>query len=623
MSADADKIGELVPLMKAHFLGDSKGQQSNILPESEKAKTVFEKIGALPPPYDPQVLSVIYENSSALRPNVDAYITNIDSYGHHYKPVIDLDVPEADETIANAIRTERAFGGDTLIKAEDGEDVDISKEVTEPTSGDVSKRKERIRKAIRKEAADLKMFFSQCTVAMPFDGPEGLRGLTRMDVEVTGNGYWEVLRGSDGKKIVAFNRLPSNTTRYMPLNPEPVKVSVRRHVSELSFTRTDINKQFRTFVQTSEDGSRSVFFKEFGDPRTVSARTGRFYASEELMRAQDDEKDAPVATEVIAFKISSPRSPYGIPRWVGVLLSVMGNRQAEEANFLWFENRSIPPMAVLVSGGRLNEDTIKRLEDYISTEIRGKHNIHKILILEAEAAASGVGYPAQGEPDAGRMRIQLVPLSQQTDAIFQSYDERNADKVGQAFRLPRLLRGDVRDFNRSTAEASVDFAEIQVFGPIRQQFDWLMNQLILPELGIKYHTFESNAPTVRDPKALAEIITMLVTANVLTPGEARDFAELVFNKPLPQVDADWTTQPISVTVAGRKEEFEAAGGMSADGAGKTQQSLGVSNKSERIAKILEKVHAELLKQQREEFRAEEGADVVKVPAHVFYEWFAQ
>jgi capsid portal protein len=328
-----------------------------------------------------------------------------------------------------------------------------------------------------------------------------------------------------------------------------------------------------------------------------------------------------------------------VPRWVGTLLAVLGTRQAEEVNFLYFENRSIPPLAITVSGGRLNEDTVKRLEDYITNHIKGKRNSHKILILEAETAAPGAGYGGGNEPDSGRMKIQITPLTsaQQQDALFQAYDERNADKVGQAFRLPRLLRGDVRDFNRSTAEASVDFAEVQVFGPIRQQFDWMMNTLILPVLGIKYHVFESNAPTIRDPAALAEMITKLATANVLTPEEARDLAAWVFNRPLLKIDAAWTKQPVALTLAGRpveddlhtpgvnegsrygsREEFDAAGGMSAPGAGKTQEALGEGGANKAIS-ALKKIHQYMIEEERKEF-AEMEKETIKVPSDLFYSW---
>jgi capsid portal protein len=37
-----------------------------------------------------------------LRPNVDAYTTNIDGFGHRFEPVIDLDAEDADKLVAQA-----------------------------------------------------------------------------------------------------------------------------------------------------------------------------------------------------------------------------------------------------------------------------------------------------------------------------------------------------------------------------------------------------------------------------------------------------------------------------------------------------------------------------------------
>jgi PBSX family phage portal protein len=191
----------------------------------------------------------------------------------------------------------------------------------------------------------------------------------------------------------------------------------------------------------------------------VSKRSGEIFKDiGALLRTRPD--DAP-ATELLHFAIHSPRSPYGVPRWVGTLLSVLGSRQMEEVNFLYFENKSVPPLALLVSGGRLSEPSIPRIERFIEENLKGKTNFHKILILEAEGG-SGTGEHA-------RAKIELRPLTdaQQQDALFQIYDERNIDKVGSAFRLPRLLRGDSRDFNRSVEDAQLRFAEDQVFQPER------------------------------------------------------------------------------------------------------------------------------------------------------------
>ena len=90
-----------------------------------------------------------------------------------------------------------------------------------------------------------------------------------------------------------------------------------------------------------------VYFKSFGDPRVISRSTGRVFSDIAALKAAKPD-DGP-ATELLHFAIHSPRSPYGVPRWVGTLLCVLGSRQMEEVNFLYFENKSVPPMALLLS----------------------------------------------------------------------------------------------------------------------------------------------------------------------------------------------------------------------------------------------------------------------------------
>jgi hypothetical protein len=256
-----------------------------------------------------------------------------------------------------------------------------------------------------------------------------------------------------------------------------------------------------------------------------------------------------IATEVLHFRVYSSTTPYGIPRWIGNLLNVLGSRSADEVNFLYFDNKGVPPLALLVSGGRVSEDSVEKLRDFIDNELKGKRNFHKILVIEAE--------PTQGDtPDGlatGRMKLELKPLTQaqQSDALFQKYDERNHDKVGMSWRLPRLIRGDVRDFNRATADAALEFAEAQVFGPERVDFDFQMQRVVLASLGVRYFRFRSNAVQVHDPRVLADIIAKLTTANVLVPSDARVLAgELVFNRPLRKIDADWVDQPVMLTQVG-------------------------------------------------------------------------
>ena len=215
-------------------------------------------------------------------------------------------------------------------------------------------------------------------------------------------------------------------------------------------------------------------------------------------------------------------------------------------NLAYFDNKQVPPLAILVSGGaRLTPGTVKRIERFISERIRGRGNFWSLLVLQAE-----------NDPKAAKTgrapNIELKPLTsaQINDAIHQAYDERNIDKVGAQFRLPRLLRGDARDFNRATAEASLRFAEDQVFAPERELFDAFMNRFVMPALKVGMWTFRSQTLTPRDPERLTDMTEKLVKVGVLTPEDGRRIAEDIFNTDLPPLEEDWGKRPLVLTLAG-------------------------------------------------------------------------
>ena len=74
------------------------------------------------------------------------------------------------------------------------------------------------------------------------------------------------------------------------------------------------------------------------------------------------------------------------------------------------------------------------------------------------------------------------------------------------------------------------FAEMQVFQPEREEFDFVVNRKVLADMGIRFWRFRSNSPVTRDPAAMAEIVRGLVNANILTPEEGRQLASDVFNR---------------------------------------------------------------------------------------------
>ena len=548
---------EPVPVIKAHVVKAPAGA-SLIEQLFARRETDGAVAGTLEPPYKPDIMIRLWEMSSTLQPNISALVTNIDGFGHRFEPAVDLVAPDAVTRVRESLRLELIAVEEAKIeeakvraaqidRPKNGKPTSPSStstpfldppEVEDPPDAEVLVRIEKLRRRARVEWSRLQSFFEFCCPGGSF---VALRRRTRLDLEITGNAFWEVLRNPEGlpSRLV---RAPVASIRLTPLDEVSVEVKELVRVSDLAWEWVPQHRFFRRFVQ-AESGSVIAWFKEFGDPRTVSARTGRPYKdADELTRLEPGAKPA---TEMIHFAIPHPDSPYGVPRWVGNVTAVLGSRELDEVNLDYFRSNSVPPLALLVSGGTFKKNVVGTITDFFDSKVKGRGSTHKVVILEAESQrnAGGIAGPAP--------KITFVPLrdAQQQDALFQQYDERNADKISMSFRLPRILTGRDRTLNRAVAEAALTYAEDQVFNPEREEFDELINRRLLSELKISFWCFKSKGPATRDPYALAIVIAGFGKAGAITPNEARRLASGVFNIDFPSLRDRWADVPLPVLLA--------------------------------------------------------------------------
>lgn len=530
-TSEEGQISFQAEVFKVMVLGRDIEAPSSINDEDAKAvQNVFKKTQTLQPPFDPVTLMRIWENSSSLGQNIQAYATNIDGLGHRLESEFAFETTDGFEKVREAMWLQ------DHLEREDDDFGDL------PSDDAVTEQIEVLKRRSRLEHLKLDAFVKNAN-------PEGsfvtLRRDMRTNLEITGNAYWEVLRNKVGK-MARFVNVPSTHMRLTAQDDDPTKVEDKVSAGPMGWDTVVQWKFFRRFVQVI--GTRIVYFKEFGDPRIVSRDTGVVYKDEAawMIWKTGDGKTDEKANEIFHFKITRPGEAYGVPRWIGNLLAVMGSRAADEVNFQYFDNKAIPPMALLVTGGRLGEDSVSKIETYIRDNIKGKENFHKILIIEAHADAEAA---MVGNAPTPKLEFKDLSNAQQGDALFQKYDERNIDKVGSSFRLPRLMRGDVRDFNRATADASRRFAEEQVFEPERREFDSVFNRRILPELDIRLWLFRSLGHQSRDPEVMSEIVEKLVKST-LSPNDCRALMADALGRDLPPYEEEWANQPLTITQLG-------------------------------------------------------------------------
>lgn len=379
-----------------------------------------------------------------------------------------------------------------------------------------------------------------------FDGPNDvesfktIREKMRRDFEVTGNAYLEVIRDRMGKPVMLF-WLDARRMRISCMR-EPVtqKVELTRAGSKLE---VEVEKRYRSYCMLAADGMSSGakvrYFKQYGDQRVMDAKTGEF-------------KDYPavVASEVIHFKIGN--DIYGIPRWIGALLSVMGSWKSNMVNYDLFENQGIPPMIISVAGGQLTDDSYADLVALLR-KAKGSQNFNKLLVLEAESNGGTV----DGKDSVPHMDVMNMTEYRKEDAMFLSYMEYcNADVQNRGFRLPAMFVGSSDDANYATAFIVRKTAEEQLFIPERTRFDEIINKTLVKDLGVEDLEFVSRGPVLQSTENIVQVLTLLVQSGVFTVNGLISFVNMQFGLDIALYEEDWADEPIANAAAAQVDHSQ-------------------------------------------------------------------
>jgi len=317
----------------------------------------------------------------------------------------------------------------------------------------------------------------------PYPGKSliSIRTDIRNDSENSGTGYMEVLRNAEGD-LMGLRHMPATGVRMVRLDaPLDVEKTVSRNGKDV---KIKVQERERRFVQ-SAGSNRYIYYREFGVSRHLHRDTGEWESEENPL-------DPNVrATELLAFRVKKDlNSPYGLPRWINQLPSVLGSRKAEEENLSFLDAGGMPPAIIFIQGGTLAKDVANDLRMYLSGQAKNKY---RAAIVEAQSSGGSI------DKDAGvKITVERFGAEKANDAMFANYDKSTEDHVRVGFRLPPLFIGRSEDYNFASAKTSYMVAEAQVFGPERTEFDEIFNRTVMKALGAKTCKFKSKPITLKD-----------------------------------------------------------------------------------------------------------------------------
>lgn len=403
--------------------------------------------GVIQPPYTPRTLDRLAQENNALSPCIEAMVTNIDGTGYEF-------VSSDDE-------------------AEDDEDDN--------------------------QIDALDDFFNQPWPGVSFTT---IRKLVRRDMERTGNGYLEIIRNAQDD-IVFVRHIDAKMMRMLRLDDAvPVTEKITRMGKEQSVT---LMKRERRYCQLV-NGVTLMYFKEFGSSRDLHKKTAVWAPAGQKLPAPQR------ATEIMHFTVlPDSHTPYGVPRWISQLPSVLGSRKAEEFNLEFFDNGGVPPVMILLQGGTLQAETRRALETMSSGEAK-KNN--RMQVLEVEPSGGSLDSTPQA-----KVTVERFGHDRTSDSMFEKYDERCEIRVRRGFRLPPIFVGQAADYTFATAFASYTVAEAQVFKPERDEFDELITMRLLKAMGYEDYKLRSKPLVIEDATLKLQGIEIALGMQSIEPAD--------------------------------------------------------------------------------------------------------
>lgn len=350
--------------------------------------------------------------------------------------------------------------------------------------------------------------------------------------EAIGIGYVEVIRDMNNQVsyIENIQDAPS-VSKTIELDPA-IPCTVYFDGEEIKILR-----KFRKYKQTVN--GKTVYFKEFGDPRHMDLRSGTY---------ANTVPKAYRANEIIELKIGV--HDYGLPRWYGQMLGVDGSRRAENLNRNYFLKGRHTPLMIAIEGGTLSTESETALREYMSMT-EGESGQHAFLLLETERKEGEVAAVSYGDEKTVLPKVEVKDLAPmlQKDELFQDLIDNVRKRVQSAFNLPDVYVGYTTDYNRATVLAAMEVTEQQVFNPERDDLDWILNHQLFAELNLKYCEAFFRAPELNNVDDIVNLLTAATAAGGVTMNKAKDILYKYLGETSEPFPEEWGDMPLAIYLA--------------------------------------------------------------------------
>ena len=276
-----------------------------------------------------------------------------------------------------------------------------------------------------------------------------------------------------------------------------------------------IHKDGNKFCQSRNNNKK--WFRLFDYQKDINMADGK----------EEKEKSLDKTTrgnEIIWNVNYTPRSCfYGIPDITPAIGAITGDISRRDYNIAFFNNYGVPAYMVSICGdfdpGDIDPDTgktelVKNIEDKFKEVIK---NPQSVMILTIPKTAGTMG---------GEITVKVEPLSTDIkEASFRLYRVDNRNEVITAHAIPPYRMGiyETGTLAGNLGAESTVIYYTSVIKPRQAVYNNIMNQEILPTLGITDWKWELNSIDLEDIDKEIDRVVKLIGCAVMTPNEAIEY----------------------------------------------------------------------------------------------------
>lgn len=311
-------------------------------------------------------------------------------------------------------------------------------------------------------------------------------------------------------------------------------------------------------------GSSRLYFKEFGDWRSMDAKTGRRSTGSRRLPPKNmfepgtynpgnlGPKSTPAA-EVMTWATSFPgAAPYGISAWHSELNSVEVSTEASQLLLTYL--KSGLHSVILAAADRPFEDASANAAISKIDELgRGRKGLGALITI-ALAATSDAGnmglspaamFGQATNNDRGKLILHEINTKLPQEVLDGKLRSTMASSLAQAERLPELLVGKSQAYNFATAGSAWRTVNRLRFSPHHEERVLFLNRIAV-EMGITHWMLDIVSPEWEEPPGLTGVATIAGQTAGLSPNTAVKLMSEVSDAAIPPFDEWWGEIPFLI-----------------------------------------------------------------------------